>query len=152
VKKQVSVIVDELGWMGTDVEGVPPGYEYEKIECYMQGVRDYIKYLKRGYSRATHLTSIDIRNNRLTREDALKIVEENEGFRPATLNIFLDYVGLTEEEFNNIVLTHKLFDFDSKPIYQIRKRISDFDELTIHPSMPIDEKDRILSHWNGGKD
>ena len=152
VKKQVSIIQSELGWTGSDVEGVPEGYEYEKIECYLQGVRDYIKYLKRGYSRATHLTSIDIRNKRLTREEAIKIVEENEGFRPATLDIFLDYVGLTEEEFNSIALTHKLFDFESKPIYQIRKRISDFDDLTIHPGMPAREKERILSKWNEEKD
>ncbi len=39
----------------TQVEGVPPEYDYEKIECFMQGVRDYIKYLKRGFGRTTHL-------------------------------------------------------------------------------------------------
>ena len=31
-------------------------YNYEKIECWMQGVRDYIKYLKRGYGRPSHLS------------------------------------------------------------------------------------------------
>ena len=34
----------------------------------MQGVRDYIKYLKRGYGRTAHLVSIDIRNGRIDRE------------------------------------------------------------------------------------
>ena len=46
VKKQVKVIQEELGWEGNDVEGVSPGYEYEKIECYLQGVRDYIKFFE----------------------------------------------------------------------------------------------------------
>ena len=47
VKRQSRIIQEELGWKGDEVENVPPGYEYEKIECCMQGVRDYIKYIKR---------------------------------------------------------------------------------------------------------
>ena len=70
VKRHYEVIARELGWEGDAVEGVPPGYDYEKIECSMQGVRDYLKFIKRGFARTTHLTSIDIRNGRLTREDA----------------------------------------------------------------------------------
>ena len=50
------------------VENVPPQYDYEKIECYMQGVRDYIKFIKRGYSRATHLVSLDLRNGRVDKK------------------------------------------------------------------------------------
>lgn len=45
VKTQVQLIKAELGWQGAEVEGVPPEYDYEKIECFMQGVRDYIKFL-----------------------------------------------------------------------------------------------------------
>ena len=46
VKKQVNIIQSELNWKGDTVENVPPGYNYEKIECWMQGVRDYIKFIK----------------------------------------------------------------------------------------------------------
>ena len=50
-KKQVEII-KELDWKGDEVEGMPPDkYNYEKIECYMQGMRDYLKFLKRGYSK-----------------------------------------------------------------------------------------------------
>ena len=55
VQKQVKIIEKETGWTGDEVENVPKNYKYEKIECYMQGVRDYIKYLKERYSRPTHL-------------------------------------------------------------------------------------------------
>ena len=51
VKKQVEIIKRELGWRGDEVEGIPPEYNYEKIECYMQGVRDYLKFIKRGFGR-----------------------------------------------------------------------------------------------------
>jgi hypothetical protein len=108
VREQTKVIKSELDWTGDFVEGVPPGYDYEKIECYMQGLRDYIKYIKRGYARATHLGSIDIRNNRITRDSALKMVEEYEGKRPYALDLFLEYTGLTEDEFHEIAVSHKL--------------------------------------------
>jgi len=67
-KRHSEVISKELGWQGDEVEGMPPGkYSYEKIECYMQGVRDYLKYLKRGYSRVTQMTALDIRKSRNVR-------------------------------------------------------------------------------------
>lgn len=106
VKTQSSIIMEELGWKGDEVENVPPGYNYEKIECYMQGVRDYIKYIKRGYTRPAHLAAIDIRNGRMTREEGMKMIRAYEGKRPPSLDIFLKFVGLTEEEFNAIAMSH----------------------------------------------
>ena len=117
VKKQVDVIRAELGWQGDQVENVPPGYNYEKIECWMQGVRDYIKYIKRGYTRPTHLAAIDLRNNRITPEDAKEMIGEFEGRRPPSLDLFLEYVGLSESEFYEIAMSHQVspwkFDKDS---------------------------------------
>jgi len=104
VKSQVKIIQDELGWQGDQVEGMPwDQYPYEKIECYMQGMRDYIKYLKRGYGRVSQMVALDLRNGRLDKEQAEQLVEGFEGKKPPSLEIFLDYVGLTENEFNEIV-------------------------------------------------
>ena len=86
VKAQVKRVKDELGWVGDQVEGVPPEYDYEKIECFMQGVRDWTKYLKRGFARTTHLTSIDIRNGRKTREESIELVKDYDGRRPPSLD------------------------------------------------------------------
>ncbi|MCC6642211.1 MAG: N-acetyl sugar amidotransferase, partial [Deltaproteobacteria bacterium] len=106
VKKQVQIIKRELGWQGDQVEGVPPEYDYEKIECFLQGVRDYIKYLKRGFGRTSHLVSIDIRNGRKTREEAEELVAEFDGRRPAALDLFLDYLGITEKAFLELIEPH----------------------------------------------
>jgi len=104
VKAQSKLIMDELGWKGDQVEGMPSGmYTYEKIECYMQGVRDYLKYLKRGYSRVTQMTALDIRNGLMTRTEADALVQEWEGKKPPSLELFLEYLQLTEAEFNEIV-------------------------------------------------
>lgn len=103
VKEQVKIIQRELGWKGDEVEGMPwDEYPYEKIECYMQGMRDYIKYLKRGYGRVSQMVALDLRNGRITKEHAEELIAE-EGKKPPSLPIFLDYVGLSESEFNDII-------------------------------------------------
>jgi N-acetyl sugar amidotransferase len=106
VKEHVAIIKKELGWKGEEVEGIPPEYDYEKIECFMQGVRDYIKFLKRGFGRTTHLTSIDVRNGRLTRQEAERLVREYDGKRPVALNLFLDYLGIDEQRFMDVIAPH----------------------------------------------
>jgi len=108
VKKQKEIIKNKLGWEEDEVEGIPPGYGYEKVECMFQGVRDYLKYIKRGIGRTAHLASIDIRNGRLNRSEAIKLIERYDGLRPASLDIFLNYLDLDEEEFNEIALSHQI--------------------------------------------
>lgn len=108
VKQQVEVISRELGWQGDAVEGVPGAYSYEKVECAMQGVRDYLKFIKRGYGRTTHLASIDIRNGRLDRESGERMAAAHDGKRPASLDVFLKYVGLTEQEFMETAARHQV--------------------------------------------
>jgi N-acetyl sugar amidotransferase len=106
VKKQVEIIKTELGWKGDKVEGVPPEYDYEKIECFMQGVRDYLRYLKRGFGRTNHLVSIDIRNGRMSRDEGQKLVDQYDGHRPAALDLFLDILGIDEAKFMELVAPH----------------------------------------------
>ena len=118
VRKQVAQIEEELGWQGDQVEGMPwDEYPYEKIECYMQGVRDYIKYLKRGYGRVTQMTALDLRNGRVEKAHAEHLVQTYEGRKPPALELFLDYLDISEAQFNDIVAKtvvspHKP-DFDS---------------------------------------
>ena len=106
VKEQTKLIEGELGWRGDQVEGVPGAYSYEKIECFMQGVRDYLRFIKRGMGRTNHLACIDIRDGRLRREDALRLVAEHDGKRPASLDVFLEVTGITEAEFIEIASQH----------------------------------------------
>ena len=106
VKEQTRIIERELGWRGDQVEGVPDAYSYEKIECFVQGVRDYLRFIKRGMGRTNHLACIDIRDGRLTREEGLRLIADHDGKRPASLDVFLEVTGLTEAEFNEIAAQH----------------------------------------------
>jgi N-acetyl sugar amidotransferase len=130
VKSQSQLIMDELGWQGDQVEGMPPGlYTYEKIECHMQGVRDYLKFLKRGYSRVTQMTALDIRNGRMGKEEADVLISDWEGKKPPSLEIFLEYLEMNEEEFNEIVskLVVPPFKPDIQTI-QVGSKTPDFDK------------------------
>ena len=148
VKKQSKIISEELGWTGDRVENVPEEYSYEKIECYMQGVRDYIKYIKRGYARPAHLTSIDIRNNRMTRNEAMKIVNKFEGKEPPSLEIFLELVGITKEEFYQISLSHAVspWSFDMKKIIKGEK-LMDFHKWSRDGKMDKKQSKKQLKSW-----
>lgn len=122
-KKQSALIKEELGWRGNPVEGVPPEYDYEKIECMFQGVRDYLKFIKRGFSRTTHLMSLDLRNDRITKDQALEVIKKYEGKRPASLDVFLSAIDMSEEEFMEIALSHLVAPnkFDSENIVKGEK-------------------------------
>lgn len=100
---QSAIIAKELGWEADEVEGMPARYGYEKIECQMQGVRDYIKWLKRGYGRVTQMTALDRRRGRISKHEATTLINDYEGNRPASLDLFLEHIEMTEAEFNEAV-------------------------------------------------
>lgn len=126
-RKQVEVIEKELNWKGDSVEGVPPGYEYEKIECMMQGMRDYLKFRKRGYARTTHLTSIDVRQSRLDREEAESLVAEFENRKPYSVKLFLELLGITEQELEEIIQLNQIDPWNGNIPLQLGSKPKDYD-------------------------
>lgn len=148
VKQQVEVIKSKLGWQGDEVENVPAEYDYEKIECYMQGVRDYIKYIKRGYTRPAHLGSIDIRNNRMDRDQAMSLISDYEGKRPASLDIFLKFIGLSEAEFLEIAMSHGVSPYEHEPAkIAPGKKLKDFDRWSQDGGLPREDSLAQLDRW-----
>lgn len=115
VRKQVEKIKNELDWEEDLNAGIPPEYAYEKVECQMQGIRDYIKFIKRGSGRTAHLSAIDIRNNVIGQNKARENIENYDGKKPKSLKIFLKNIGITENEFNKIVKSHSVYPADVNP-------------------------------------
>lgn len=117
-KANVELIGKELDWHGHEVEGVPPEFHYEKVECTFQGMRDYSKFVKRGYGRTNHLMSIDIRNGRKTREEALELEKQYDGKRPASMDWFLRILDMTEDEYYDYLKPHQVhpWEFDRSAV------------------------------------
>jgi len=152
VKKQSAIIESELGWKGDLVENVPPQYQYEKIECYMQGVRDYIKFIKRGYSRPSHLVAIDLRNGRLSKQEGEEFVKAYEGRRPPSLDLFLDFIGLSEHEFLEIAMSHQVTPYVHDPKTTLPgAKMPDFDKWSRDGVLAKADANELLARWRARK-
>jgi N-acetyl sugar amidotransferase len=73
---------------------------WENLDVKYTVFHDYFKFLKYGFGRATDHASIEIRYDRMTRQEGLKLVKQYEGKIPTKyLDEFLRDADLTEEEF-----------------------------------------------------
>jgi len=76
-------------------------------DMHENGVHDYLKYIKFGYGRATDHTCKDIRAGKMTRSRAIELVNHYDPIKPRDLHRWLDYVGMTEDEFDRIADTFR---------------------------------------------
>jgi len=144
-KTQSEIISKTLGWKGDRVENVPPEYSYEKIECHFQGVRDYLKYIKRGYTRPCHLGTLDLRNGRITREQAMELIAKYENKRPASLDLFLELLNLKEEEFMEIAYSLMVSPYKHDASTTVPgERLHDQDKWSHAGVMPRAETEKML--------
>ena len=70
-------------------------------------VLHYLKYIKFGYGRATDHASKDIRAGKMTRRDAIRAVNFHDPIKPKDLFRWLDYVRMSEDEFDSIADTFR---------------------------------------------
>ena len=76
-----------------------------------------IKYFKFGFGRATDIVNTLIRENELSREDAIKIVNDYDGVcSDKIINQFCNYIDISQKEFWDIVNS-----FTNKKIFSTKK-------------------------------
>ncbi len=105
-RKNVEKITKELDWRHAEVEGTY--VDWDKVDCTYEPVRDWQKFMKRGFGRTTFQASKDIRVGLLTREEGLKLVEKYDGKKPKVFDNFLKETEITEEEFEKLTEPHKV--------------------------------------------
>lgn len=94
MKKQYGFSVREDG----PVEGTYTNYE--NLDDALVSIHDYLKYAKFGFGRATDHACLDIRNSRLTRDEAIKLVKRYDGrLHEHVLDEFLEFFEISKEEF-----------------------------------------------------
>ena len=99
-KKQTEYAIEKFGY--ETLEQNRTHNNYETIMCHNNAeVHDYIKFLKYGYGKATDHAVRDIRLGRLSREDGIELAEKYDQKKPNNLDIFLDWLNISEEEFYN---------------------------------------------------
>lgn len=103
-KKQLEV-VKKHGFSVKEDGPVEGTYtNYENLDEKMHGLHDYLKYVKYGFGRATDHASIDVRNNRLTRDEGLELVKKYDGKYPHFgVEEFVKYSDLSKREIDDIL-------------------------------------------------
>jgi hypothetical protein len=106
--KQTELIQKELGWKKDQVEGLAPEFWMEKIECRVNGIRDWLKYVNRGFGRTAQSVAREIRLGKMTKEEGKILVDKYHAKKPKSLEYFLKIMSISEEEFINIALKHQI--------------------------------------------
>lgn len=97
------LVMDLYGW-----EASPEPFDrtYRRFsnldDMHENGVHDYLKYVKFGYGRATDHSCKDIRAGLMTRDQGIEMVRKYDHVKPRDLYRWLEYVGMTEAEFDRI--------------------------------------------------
>jgi hypothetical protein len=77
-------------------------------DMHENGIHDYMKFIKFGYGRATDHASKDIRSGYMTRDEGVAAVRKYDHVKSMRdLNRWLEYVDMTEQEFDAIADTFR---------------------------------------------
>lgn len=76
-------------------------------DMHENGMHDYLKFIKFGYGRCTDHVCKDIRLGKMTRVDGISLVRRYDSVKSRDLLRWLEYTGMTEEEFDAIADTFR---------------------------------------------
>ena len=76
-------------------------------DMHENGIHDYMKFIKFGYGRGTDHANYEIREGRMTREEGILMKKKYDHIKSSDLFRWLDYVGMTENEFDTIADTFR---------------------------------------------
>ena len=77
-------------------------------DMHENGIHDYLKFIKFGYGRGTDHSCKDIRAGLMSRDEAIEMVERYDHVKPRKdLERWLEYVGMSEDEFDAIADTFR---------------------------------------------
>lgn len=99
----LKLVVEKYGF---EVSDTPFERTYRKgsnlDDMHENGVHDYLKFIKFGYGRCTDHASKDIRAGLLSKVEGMKLAKEMDPIKPKDLMRWLEYVGMSEEDFDRI--------------------------------------------------
>jgi len=99
-------------------------YSYADIDDdFLITIHHYLKWYKFGFTRLWDNLSLEVRNGRLTRDEAIKLVERVGEEKPKEeIEKFCNYVGISESKFYEITerfRNKKIWQKDSKGVWRI---------------------------------
>lgn len=116
-------------------------WNFENLDNAQTGIHDYMMWLKYGYGRAAAQLSVDIRDGRIGRDEALRICQQRDGHFPEIyagvgMEEILERIQITRQRLNQIM--------DDYTNWEIMRRVEDNTDATpiliadMEPQIPID--------------
>jgi len=107
--EHVKLVQELYGWRHSQQPFERTYRNYSNLDdMHENGIHDYLKFIKLGYGRASDHACKDIRSGIMTREDGIEMVRKYDSVKPRKdLDRWLEYVGMTEEEFERICDTFR---------------------------------------------
>lgn len=99
-------IAKKFGFKDLTHEWIREGYieNYDQVDSIAYLINPWLKYPKYGFARATDVVGYWIRSGRISKEEGLKLIKENDHkLDQRILNDFLQFTGYSHKEFWNIV-------------------------------------------------
>jgi N-acetyl sugar amidotransferase len=81
---------------------------YNDVDCWIYAdVHDYIKFVKHGYSKVFDHATREKRLGHMSREEGIKLVTTHMHKQPEHMQLFLEWIGMTENAFHYIIDQHR---------------------------------------------
>lgn len=105
----VKLVMKRYGWKPAQVPFERTYRTFSNIDdMHENGIHDYLKFIKLGYGRGSDHSCKDIRAGIMTREQGIEMVKKYDHVKPRRdLERWLNYVNMTEEEFDRICDTFR---------------------------------------------
>jgi len=118
-------LIKKLGWSALPKPPAGSWVDYENCDMRYIDIRERIKYLKYGYGRATDQLNIELRHDRITRDDALAIAKKIDGeVDEENVKSFCEYLGLSISDYNLIIdsfVNTEIFKKDDRDNWLLRE-------------------------------
>ena len=96
--------VDNTGFVANPGRSEGTYSKYASLDDKLDGFHYYLMFIKFGIGRATSDAAHEVRDKHLTREEAISLVGRFDGEFPLkNYNVFLEYCGISEEQFTEVV-------------------------------------------------
>lgn len=96
--------IKQHGWRDKENPVTGTYRTYENLDCELVSFHDYLKYVKFGFCRTTDHACIDIRNGRLTRDEAIDLARKFDGRYPLRHEAaFCSYLGMNKDEVRKVI-------------------------------------------------
>jgi N-acetyl sugar amidotransferase len=120
-------VAREHGFRSSDSGPRTGFYDYADIDDDFISIHHWLKWHKFGFTRVWDNLSLEIRNGRITREEAVETVRRLGDQEPREdIRAFCDWVGITPERFDEIAET-----FRNRDIWTLRDDVWQIDDFLI---------------------